>query len=134
MRIRNAELTDASKLSLLMNEGFGWENTKLFESSFFNNKNITCLVAENDQGEIMGSASLHLLQKINRRLGIIEDVVVFKKFRGKMVGVKLIKKLIEISKDSKCYKLILNTNEDTVHYYEYFGFIKKQLQMELRGK
>ena len=39
MRIRNAEPTDASKLSLLMNEGFGWENTKLFESSFFNNKN-----------------------------------------------------------------------------------------------
>ena len=33
MRIRNAELTDASKLSLLMNEGFGWK-TKPFESSF----------------------------------------------------------------------------------------------------
>ena len=134
MTIRNAELADASKLSLLMNEGFGWENTTPIESSFFTNKNITCLVAENDQREIMGTASLHLLQKIDRRLGIIEDVVVFKKFRGKMVGVKLIQQLIETSKDFKCYKLILNTNEDTVHYYEYFGFIKKQLQMELRGK
>ena len=134
MKIRKAELKDASKLSLLMNEGFGWENTKPFESSFFNSNNIICLIAENDQGEIMGSASLHLLQKINRRHGIIEDVVVFKKFRGKMVGVKLIKQLIKISKDSKCYKLILNTNEDTVHYYECFGFIKKQLQMELREK
>ena len=134
MRIRNAELTDASKLSRLMNEGFGWENTKSFESSFFTNKNIICLVAENDQGEIMGTASLHLLQKINRRLGVIEDVVVFKKFRGKMVGVKLIKQLIEKSRDFKCYKLILNTTEDTVRYYEYFGFITKQLQMELREK
>ena len=93
MRIRNAELTDASKLSLLMNEGFGWENTKPSESSFFTNKNITCLIAENDQGEMMGTASLHLLQKINRRLGIIEDVVVFEKYRGKMVGVELIKQL-----------------------------------------
>ncbi len=134
MTIRNAELADASKLSLLMYEGFGWENTNHFESSFFTNKNITCLVAENEQGEIMGTASLHLLQKINRRLGIIEDVVVFKKYRGKMVGVKLIKQLLEISKKLKCYKLILNTRENTVHYYEYFGFIKKQLQMELRGK
>ena len=134
MRIRNAELTDASKLSLLMNEGFGWETTTPYESTFFNNNNIICLIAENEQGEIMGSASLHLLQKINRRLGIIEDVVVFKKFRGKMVGFKLIKQLIKISKDSKCYKLILNTNKDTVHYYECFGFIKKQLQMELREK
>tara|TARA_A100001011_G_scaffold166602_1_gene175318 strand:+ start:974 stop:1378 length:405 start_codon:yes stop_codon:yes gene_type:complete len=134
MIIRNAELTDASKLSLLMNEGFGWENTKPSESSFFTNKNITCLIAENDQGEMMGTASLHLLQKINRRLGIIEDVVVFEKYRGKMVGVELIKQLIEISKDLKCYKLILNTNEETVQYYEYFGFIKKQLQMELREK
>ena len=134
MRIRNAELTDASKLSHLMNEGFGWEKTKSFESSFFTNKNIICLVAENDQSEIMGTASLHLLQKINRRLGVIEDVVVFKKFRGKMVGVKLIKQLIEKSRDFKCYKLILNTTEDTVRYYEYFGFITKQLQMELREK
>ncbi len=134
MTIRNAELADASKLLLLMNEGFGWENTNQFESSFFTNKNITCLVAENEQGQMMGSASLHLLQKIDRRLGIIEDVVVFKKYRGKMVGVKLIKQLIEISKDLKCYKLILNTKEDTARYYEYFGFIKKQLQMELRGK
>ena len=59
MTIRNAELADASKLSLLMNEGFGWENIKPFESSFFTNANITCLVAENGQGEIMGTASLH---------------------------------------------------------------------------
>ena len=117
-----------------MNEGFGWENTKSVESSFFANKNIICLVAENDQREIMGTASLHLLQKINRRLGVIEDVVVFKKFRGKMVGVKLIKQLIEKSRDFKCYKLILNTTEDTVRYYEYFGFITKQIQMELREK
>ena len=134
MKIRNAELKDASKLSLLMNEGFGWENTKSVESSFFANKNIICLVAENDQREIMGTASLHLLQKINRRLGIIEDVVVFKKFWGKMVGVELINQLIEKSRDFKCYKLILNTKEDTARYYEFFGFITKQIQMELREK
>ena len=80
----------------------------------------------------MGTASLHLLQKINRRLGIIEDVVVYKKYRGKMIGVELVKKLIEISKDLKCYKLILNTKKDYVSYYENFGFTTKQLQMELR--
>ena len=132
MIIRSAKPADAFELLLLMNEGFGWENTKLFESSFFSNTNITCLIAENEQGELMGTASLHLLQKINRRLGIIEDVVVYKKYRGKMIGVELIKKLIEISKDLKCYKLILNTKKDYVAYYENFGFIKKQLQMELR--
>ena len=132
MIIRNAVSSDSLELLLLMNEGFGWEKTKPFESSFFSNTNVTCLVAENDQGELMGTASLHLLQKINRRLGIIEDVVVYKKYRGKMIGVELVKKLIEISKDLKCYKLILNTKKDYVAYYENFGFIKKQLQMELR--
>ena len=40
MTIRNAGLADASKLSLLMNEGFGWEITKPPESSFFTNDNI----------------------------------------------------------------------------------------------
>lgn len=29
----------------------------------------------------MGSASLHLLQKINRRIGIIEDVAIFLKIK-----------------------------------------------------
>ena len=65
MTIRNAGLADSSKLSLLMNEGFGWEITKPLESSFFTNNNITCLVAENDQGEMMGTASMHYLQKIS---------------------------------------------------------------------
>ena len=67
---------------------------------------------ENEQGEIMGSASLHLLQKINRRLGIIEDVVVFKKFRGKMVGFKLIDSHISISRYRYIFRPITANDSD----------------------
>lgn len=80
----------------------------------------------------MGSASLHLLQKINRRIGIIEDVAVFEKFRGKKIGVNLINELIKLSKNEDCYKVILNTKLDNLSYYEKLGFVSKELQMELR--
>ena len=132
MIIRKAKITDSLVLSLLMNESFGWEKTKPSSPLFFSNKNITCLVAENDHGELMGSASLHLLQKINRRMGIIEDVAVFEKFRGKKIGVNLINELIKLSKNQDCYKVILNTKLDNLSYYEKLGFVSKELQMELR--
>ena len=81
----------------------------------------------------MGSASLHLIQKIDRKIGLIEDVVVFKKFQGKKIGFKIIKELIEISKNEKCYKIILNTNKKNISYYKKLGFNLKEFQMELRN-
>jgi|TARA_A200000113_G_scaffold159875_1_gene144598 glucosamine-phosphate N-acetyltransferase len=134
MKIRKAESADVSSLSLLMNEGFGWQISDSFSSSFLSSDHITCLIAENEKGEVMGTASLHLLQKIDRKLGIIEDVVVFKKYRGKAVGVRIIEELIQLSKNKNCYKVILNTKEDNLSYYEKIGFTKKQLQMELRHR
>ena len=134
MKIRKAESADVSSLSLLMNEGFGWQISDSFSSSFLSSDHITCLIAENEKGEVMGTASLHLLQKIDRKLGIIEDVVVFKKYRGKAVGVRIIEELIQLSKNKNCYKVILNTKEENLYYYEKIGFTKKQLQMELRHR
>ena len=59
-------------------------------------------------------------------------MVVFKKYRGNSVGKKIIEQLIEISKEKNCYKIILNTQQENISYYEKLGFIKKQLQMEIR--
>ena len=132
MIIRKAQPSDAASILLLMNEGFGWENNKPISSTFFNRDHIFCMLAVNDENEVMGMASLHILEKINRRSALVEDVVVFKKYRGNSVGKKIIEQLIEISKEKNCYKIILNTQEENISYYEKLGFIKKQLQMEIR--
>ena len=116
MKIRKAESADVSSLSLLMNEGFGWQISDSFSSSFLSSDHITCLIAENEKGEVMGTASLHLLQKIDRKLGIIEDVVVFKKYRGKAVGVRIIEELIQLSKNKNSTNLIIKHKDDNLSF------------------
>ena len=132
MLIRGVNKKDAESLNLLMKEGFGWEDNNVFSQSFFSNKNIFCLVAESEKGQIMGSSSLHIIEKINRKVGLIEDVVVFKKYRGKSVASSLVSQLISISKKEGCYKTILNTDSKTIPFYKKLGFTQKNLQLEIR--
>ena len=132
MLIRRVNKKDAGNLNLLMKEGFEWEDNNGFSKSFFSDKNIFCLVAESEKGQIMGSSSLHIIEKINRKVGLIEDVVVFKKFRGKSVASSLVTQLISISKKEGCYKTILNTDSKTKAFYEKLGFTQKNIQMEIR--
>ena len=132
MLIREANTQDAKSLNALMSEGFGWQNKDDFSEGFFSNKNIFCLVAECKEGQIMGTSSLHIIEKINCKVGLIEDVVVSEKFRGKLVASSLINKLIIISKKEGCYKTILNTDANTIPFYKKLGFTEKNLQLEIR--
>ncbi len=132
MLIRGVNKKDAESLNLLMKEGFGWEDNSDFSQSFFSNKNVFCLVAESEKGQIMGSSSLHIIEKINRKVGLIEDVVVSKKYRGKSVASSLVSQLISISKKKGCYKTILNTDANTMPFYKKLGFTQKNLQLEIR--
>lgn len=132
MKIERGKFQDAESLTTLMKEGFGWKNKGDMSKDFFSNKNIFCLVAKNKKNEIMGTSTLHIIEKVNRRIGLIEDVVVSKKFRGKLVASSIIKKLISISKKEGCYKTILNTDSKTESFYKKLGFAQKNLQMEIR--
>ena len=132
MKIERGKFQDAESLTTLMKEGFGWKNKGDISKDFFSNKNIFCLVAKNKKNEIMGTSTLHIIEKVDRRIGLIEDVVVSKKFRGKLVASSIIKKLISISKKEGCYKTILNTDSKTESFYEKLGFAQKNLQMEIR--
>ena len=54
--------------------------------------------------------------------GHIEDIVVDSEVRGKMVGVSLIKELIEISRKKGCYRITLFCNEKLMNFYSRNGF------------
>jgi GNAT superfamily N-acetyltransferase len=64
------------------------------------------------------------------KFGFIEDVFVREDFRGKKLGTKLIKKIIEYAKQEKCYKLIATSRleRESVH------MLYKKLGFEERGK
>ncbi len=86
-----------------------------------------------DNDTITGVASLHIIQKLTRTLGLIEDVAVNENYRGKGIGKKLVEKLIEIASEKGCDKTVLNSSEKNSEFYEKIGFEKNEIQMIIRN-
>ncbi len=96
------------------------------------NPDYIIAVAELD-GKIVGSTTLIIELKFIHNGGLvghIEDVVVNKEHQGKKIGEKIMKHLINISKNRGCYKTILDCTDDVKPFYEKLGF--KQVGSELR--
>ena len=94
-------------------------------------KNHTIHVAELD-GKIIGSTTLLIEQKFIHEggcVGHIEDVVVRKEFEGQGIGMKLVMSLLDIAKQRKCYKTILNCENNLKPFYERIGFKQKSNEM-----
>ena len=110
-----------------------WSITEITQETlnkFLSNDNHMFVVE--DDGQIIGSATLHLQQKLIRNGGIsglIEDVVVREKYRNQNIGSKLIESLIHKSKELGCYKVILSCFPERVSFYERNGFFNESITM-----
>jgi glucosamine-phosphate N-acetyltransferase len=81
---------------------------------------------------VVGTITLLIEDKIIHNMGKvahIEDLVVDPKYRGANLGKTLIKKITEIAKNAKCYKIILDCSENNEEFYVKCEFKKKGLQM-----
>ncbi|HKR74665.1 MAG TPA: GNAT family N-acetyltransferase [Candidatus Nitrosocosmicus sp.] len=99
------------------------------------NQNHIIIVAEDlESHKIIGTATLLVEQKFihnGGKVGHIEDVATRKEFEGIGVGREMIHKLIEISNEYGCYKIILDCDPNVVKFYEKLGFVKKAITMRL---
>ena len=78
-----------------------------------------------DGGKIVGSTTLLIEQKFihdGGLVGHIEDVVVRKDYEGKGIGMKIVMSLLDVAKERKCYKTILDCKDDVKQFYERIGF------------
>ena len=88
----------------------------------FNNTSSNSIVGIYNN-KIVAYGSVVIENKIRGEVaGHIEDIVVNSEVRGKMVGVSLIKELIEISRRKGCYRITLFCNEKLVNFYSRNGF------------
>lgn len=98
-------------------------------------QNYIIIVAEEQENHtIIGTATLLIEQKFihnGGRVGHIEDVATRAGYEGIGVGKKIIQKLIEISKELQCYKIILDCDDKVIGFYEKLGFKKKAVMMRL---
>ena len=95
------------------------------------NENHIIHVAELN-GKIVGSTTLLIEQKFIHEggfVGHIEDVVVNKEFEGQGIGMKLVLSLLDVAKEKKCYKTILNCEDKLLPFYEKIGFKQKSTEM-----
>ena len=123
---RNIIESDIEEVSILLNQlkemdlssinySNAWKNFILNSSS---NSIVGIL-----EDKVVAYGSIVVENKIRGEVaGHIEDVVVDERARGKMLGVKLIKELIEIGKSKGCYRITLFCNKKLIQFYERNGF------------
>jgi len=81
--------------------------------------------------KIVAYGSIVIENKIRGQVaGHIEDIVVDRDVAGKMLGVKLVKKLIEIGKSKNCYRITLFCDEKLISFYERSGFKVNNIMMK----
>ena len=61
----------------------------------------------------------------------IEDIIVKNEFKGKGYGTLLIKKMIDICKQKRCYKILLDCDINLIKFYEKCGFTNSGFQMTI---
>jgi glucosamine-phosphate N-acetyltransferase len=109
------------------NKGF---SQKIFEE-IRKSSNIKIFVAIKDT-DIVGSITAIIEQKFIHNGGKIchiEDVVTRKGFQNLGIGSLLVKKVLQLARQEKCYKVILNCSEYNSSFYEKLGFYKHDIGM-----
>ena len=124
MKIRTLEPEDIKQVIDIWTNSFSRNFSKPVNSEYLSDPNSTTIVISVED-IIVGVASIHIIKKLTRILGIIEDVAVNKKYRGKGVGKKLVERLILIGKQKNCDKIVLSSSEKNSKFYEKIGFKKK---------
>ena len=132
MKIRLLQPSDTKQVIDLWTSSFSRNFSNDLNPGYLNDpSSITMVVFEGNT--IIGVASIHIIYKLSRTLGLIEDVAVNKDHRGKGIGKSLVEKLIEIGKQKNCDKIVLNTSEKNSKFYEKIGFEKNEIQMVIRN-
>ena len=132
MKIRKLEKNDFDQVIEIWTNSFSKNFDKPINPNYLSDPNsITIVIAE--ENIIFGVATLHIIKKLTRILGLIEDVAVNENYRGQGTGKKLLKELIKIGNEKNCDKIVLSSSEKNSKFYEKIGFQKNELQMVIRN-
>ena len=123
---RNIEETDMEEVSSLLNQLKKIDLNKIDYkeawSNFISNTSSNSIVGVYNK-KIVAYGSIVVENKIRGEVaGHIEDIVVDTSVRGKMLGVKLVKELVEIGKNLGCYRITLFCDKKLIKFYEINGF------------
>jgi len=131
---RNIEKNDLDQVFILLNQLKETDITNIDKNKawtdFIKNTSSNSVVGLIDNN-IVAYGSVVIENKIRGEVaGHIEDIVVDSSVRGKMIGVALIKKLIEVAKIKNCYRITLFCKESLINFYSRNGFEVNNIVMK----
>ena len=129
--IKSLEKSHSTGVVKILIDSFSKNYDKKINESIFSSDEVDGIVAL-EKGNVLGYASIHYINKITRKSGIIEDVVVKENQRGKGIGKLLVNNLIEKAKKNNCDKIILSSSEKNLKFYQKLGFQKNEFEMIMR--
>ena len=132
MVIRKLENNDIDQVIKIWINSFSRNFDKPINPNYLSDPNSITIVMSEEK-IIIGVATLHIIKKLTRILGLIEDVAVNEDYRGLGIGKKLVKELIKIGNEKNCDKIVLSSSEKNSKFYEKIGFQKNELQMVIRN-
>ena len=100
--------------------------------------NITLVVAEGEGGAVIGCLQLCILPGVSSQgasRGLIEDVRVDSRLRGKRIGEQLVQWAVTEARSRGCKQVELLTNNsrvDAQRFYERLGFARSHVGMTIR--
>jgi ribosomal-protein-alanine N-acetyltransferase len=132
MEIRKLENNDINQVIKIWTNSFSRNFDKPINPNYLSDPDSITIVMSEEK-IIVGVATLHIIKKLTRILGLIEDVAVNEDYRGLGIGKKLVKELIKIGNEKNCDKIVLSSSEKNSKFYEKIGFQKNELQMVIRN-
>ena len=126
VHFRDIEKNDLEQVFILLNQLKEIDISNIDKNKawidFNKNSSSNSIVGLIDN-KIVAYGSVVVENKIRGEVaGHIEDIVVDSSVRGKMIGVALIKKLIEVAKNKNCYRITLFCKESLINFYSRNGF------------
>jgi len=131
IKIRPAVKNDIADILFILKDAFGSPTFVTTNDEYFDDINILTFVGE-FEGTIIGTATLHIIKKINRKVGLIEDVAVMPSYKKKGFGKLLLEHLIKLAKSKGVYKTMLNSDLKNEIFYHKIGFKTEQIQLVKR--
>ena len=123
---RNIIESDMKEVSILLNQLKEMDLSSINYNDawnrFISNSSSNSIVGILED-KVVAYGSIVVENKIRGEVaGHIEDIVVDDRVRGKMLGVKLVKELVEIGKTKGCYRITLFCDKKLIKFYERNGF------------
>ena len=131
IKIRPAVKNDIADILFILKDAFGSPTLVTTNDEYFDDINILTFVGE-FEGTIIGTATLHIIKKINRKVGLIEDVAVMPSYKKKGFGKLLLEHLVKLAKSKGVYKTMLNSDLKNEIFYHKIGFRTEQIQLVKR--